>query len=728
MIEWFSVQDLAGVAGMPGTEAGVRKRATADGWNARAKAKGKGQEYHLDSLPAETQRALRISAGKRAAATAKKTAAAAAIAEQKGQKQAAKEASLAAYQRLSESNKAKVDAVLTVLAEARLFAEASGLTKGKAFSEFAKAYTAGEITVPADVKAAIPKVSRATLYNWEKARNEKGISALADERGSHRKGTSLIDTQPHLREYIVGMIVEHPHIKAAVLVKACRAEFAGTETTLPSERRLADWVNNWKEQNRGVYTAVTSPDEWKNKYMAAMGSASEAVTAVNELWEVDSTPTDVMLADGRHTIIGVIDVYSRRAKLLVYPTSSSRGVLSMLRRALIGWGVPEMIKADNGSDYKSNWVTGVLDSLGVDVNRCPPFQAWKKPHIERVFHTFSHDLLELLPGFIGHNVAERSQIESRTAFSDRLFQKDKVLDVSMTAAELQTFCDEWLEHEYHTRVHSKIKMSPNMRAAQWRGVTRTISDERVLDILLSEPAGTRRIGKEGIKLNGGTYIHPQLAAHVGEQASLRYDDADMGRIYVYNIDGEYLCTAEDPDTTGVSRMEVAAKAKEIQKESIQEERRRLKAAARKVTKRDVAQQILNHRADEERAQKVREFPRPQVEHTSDGVTAARATLDDRSRGNDLPDWFKPEEIDTTPEQIAAPKRGTVLKADFQASAIQPPEDMAERYDFWVQINTRIKEGTATDEETSWANRFKGSTAFSTGKMLKEMRTGTAARG
>ena len=385
MIEWFSVQDLAGVDGMPSTERGVLKRANADGWNARAKAKGKGQEYHLESLPAETQRALRISVGKRAAAAARKTDAAAAIANQKGQKQSVKEASLAAYQRLSDSNKAKVDAVLTVLSEARLFAEASGLTKGKAFSEFAKAYTAGEITVPADVKAAIPKVSRATLYNWEKARNEKGISALADERGSHRKGTSLIDTQPHLREYIVGMIVEHPHIKAAVLVKACRAEFAGTETTLPSERRLADWVNNWKEQNRGVYTAVTSPDEWKNKYMAAMGSASEAVTGVNELWEVDSTPTDVMLADGRHTIIGVIDVYSRRAKLLVYPTSSSRGVLSMLRRALIGWGVPEMIKADNGSDYKSNWVTGVLDSLGVDVNRCPPFQAWKKPHIERVF-------------------------------------------------------------------------------------------------------------------------------------------------------------------------------------------------------------------------------------------------------------------------------------------------------------------------------------------------------
>ncbi len=35
----------------------------------------------------------------------------------------------------------------------------------------------------------------------------------------------------------------------------------------------------------------------------------------------DSTPADVMLKDGRHSIIGVIDLYSRRVKLHVSKTS-----------------------------------------------------------------------------------------------------------------------------------------------------------------------------------------------------------------------------------------------------------------------------------------------------------------------------------------------------------------------------------------------------------------------
>lgn len=53
---WYSAQELAGLPGLPGTERGVFKAAQKNLWALRAKARGKGNEYALRSLPAETQK------------------------------------------------------------------------------------------------------------------------------------------------------------------------------------------------------------------------------------------------------------------------------------------------------------------------------------------------------------------------------------------------------------------------------------------------------------------------------------------------------------------------------------------------------------------------------------------------------------------------------------------------------------------------------------------------
>lgn len=731
MNEWFTAQELISVAGLPTSERGIRKKAAAEGWQTRARAVGKGNEYHISSLPADTQRAIRISQAKKAAAAAKSRMPELSAAEDA--RRLKNEKALERYRKLSANQKRIVDAKLELLDAAKAFHASSGLSKGAAYTEFSRLYKAEEITIDPIVRAAQPACSRPRLYDWEKALHEHGIDALAGDKGKARRGRGAIDSQPELAGFITGMIVAHPHIKMSVLNKAIEAEFAGTGTTLVGLRTLERWVNNWKDDNRQVFTAVTNPDAWKNKYMDAQGSASEHVIGLNQLWEFDSTPADLMLSDGRHSILGVIDVYSRRTSFVVMPTSDSKGVAKVIRRAILSWGVPETAKTDNGADYKSKWIKHVFRALGVNQEFCPPFQGWKKPHIERVFRTFAHDVAELLPGFIGHNVTERKAIEARKSFSDRLFKKDELIEVKMNAAELQQFCDGWLEHEYHTRKHESLGRSPNAQAALYNGSIRTVSDERLLDVLLSEPAGTRTITKVGIKLNGGVYVHPQLAAHTGEQVSVFYDDADMGRIYVHDLDGEFICIAEDPEITGVSRTEVAAQAKAIQKETIQEERRRLKAAAAKVTKRDIAQQILQHRADQEREQKVRHFPRPQSEHSSEGLIAAAAALNAQENNSTTPEWFNHDEAmanlsaalneqpATAPRQLAP-----VVKPDFNRG-LNVPDDLAMRYEFWLHIDQKIREETATTEETKWARAFASSHAYSSGKMLWEMRQPSAAQ-
>ena len=725
MKEWYTAQELTAFDGLPSTKQGNIKKAQAEQWQSRPRAgRGGGFEYHISSLPAPAQKAIRISEGKRAANAVKRSLSASELAAKAAQQQSAKAESLSLYQRLKPHQKTKVDAIVVLLGELDVFVKASGLSNKAAYTEFSTLWNDRQIKVDADIYAGAPKCSRASIYRWLKIKNEKGIAHLCEDQGAARRGKGTIDSQPALKDYILGMMTAYPHIKASVLDDACRAEFSGKSITLPSERRLSEWMRNWKESNKALFTAVTSPDQYKNKYMAAMGSMSESVVSLNQLWEFDSTPADLMLTDGRHSLLGVIDVYSRRALFVVMPTSASKGVAQVIRQALLTWGVPEIAKTDNGADYKSKWIRHVFESLDIEQRFCKPFHGWEKPHIERVFRTFSHDNAELLPGFIGHNVADRKDIESRKAFSDRIFEKDQVIDVSMSSAELQQFCNEWIQNKYHTSTHSELGCSPNAKAAQYNGSISTINNPRLLDVLLSEKAGTRVIGKEGIKLFGGEYIHAELAAHIGETVNVFYDDTDIGNIYVYDLDGNFICEAQDPTTTGVSREEVAAKAKQIQKESIQEERRRLKAESKKVTSRDVAQQILDHRAAEEREQKVRHMPRPEVEHTSDGLTAAADALAAKNQNN-LPHWFDPEKPAPGTNTPAPKGKAAVVQLDVKRG-LTVPQNPFEAYQYWQETQAKVIGGTATEEETNWVRSFAQTPEWRSGKMLTEMREKTPA--
>ena len=711
MKEWFSAKELAGVAGLPTTERAIQMSAKREGWQSQKRSgRGGGSEYHISSLPAKTQTALRISAAKRAVSTETTQAIVAEEHAKETQRLSHVDAGNRAYLGLNGKAKKRADAKLHILTLCDEFMQLSGLAGRKGTEAFVDAFKAGDVALPSWVTSIVADFSVSIIYNWRKKEREGGAAALAGNYGNHRKGSGMIDSQQALLNYVVGMLVENPHIQNAVLLKAIYAEFNGTSISLPSKRSLDRWVRDWKQKNQQVYTAVTNPDAWKNKYMAAPGSASEHVTALNQLWEFDATPADVMLTDGRHSISGVIDVYSRRLKLIVTRTSNSKAVAQVIRSAILDWGVPEIAKTDNGADYKSRYIRAVFERLHIEQEFCPPFQGWKKPHIERAFRTFSHDVAELLPGFIGHNVAERKAIESRKAFSDRLFEKDTVIDVQMSSSELQVFCDQWVENIYHRTAHSSLRKSPIEMVRAWSLPIRQVEDERLLDVLLSEPAGTRTVTKKGIRLDNSLFIHPDLWALAGEEVQVFYDDSDMGRVYVYDLEGQFVCIAEDPEITGISRTEVAAKAKEVQRAAVQEERRRLKAAARKVTRRDVAQQILDHRAEEARKEKTIEFPKRAERHDGEGIRAAQDALGSMHNRSAVPEQ--------QPEIVARAQAAMVTLHNQTPDT--PAETPQQRYQRWVRVDQAINNGEPVDQKQQrWWQGYQQTSEFRAEQRMAE---------
>jgi transposase InsO family protein len=578
-----------------------------------------------------------------------------------------------------------MDAKLLILTSANHFISLSGIEVTAGMASFCHLYNTGELTLPPETTTVISSVTPATLYRWRKTLNTHGTAALSGCYGN-RKGDTRIQRQPEIHTFITAMLADHPHANAKHILDAIHARFSGsTSITLPRLRTLQRWLANWRSDNRQVHTAISNPGAWKNLHMAAFGFASEEITAANQLWEIDSTPTDVMLADGRHTIIGVIDVYSRRVKLLVSKTSRATAVASLLRLALLDWGVPEQIKTDNGSDYVSRHVRRALAGLGIEHFTCTPGAPWQKPHIERLFRTFSHGLIELLPGYIGHNVAERRAIDDRT-------NHKKHHDKELTAAELQTFCDSWTHGIYHNTPHGGLNgATPAQAADTAQGNTQIIENERALDVLLAEAPGDgiRTVTKQGIRIDGMTYIHAELGLHIGTQVRCLYDPHDVGRIVVFDTNPTgFVCVAECPEITGVSRQEIAIAAKQKQRQAIQKAKRNLRAAARKLDTKAIAQEILNYRTVQ--AQLSGNLTPLTTPHDSQGIQAATE---------------------------AAQAYTTLLNTDDQPKDVptykpELPPDQRSRFHLWHRLNHRTHDGdTLTEQELNFLKHYPSTPEF-----------------
>jgi transposase InsO family protein len=627
---------LAAALGVPRST--VHRQATAEGWAfVEEPAQGGARRlYAVDELPAALRAKLTWGGAAPSADAEARAAAGAGRADAARQVLAAgldaraaetrRAASLRLAAGLSAAAQARMDARLAVLRALESHAAASPkLPAAQVRATFAAAYNAGLVPLPPAARAEVATVSDTTLARWQRDLRQHGIAALAGAYGN-RAGSGRIDSEPALREYVQAMLVQHPHARATHVMRGLQARFGSAG--LPSARALERWIGAWREANAEVLVALTDPDAWKNRHMVAFGSASAGITAINALWELDSSPADVMCTDGRCTLLAGIDVATRSARLLVAPTSKAVAVAALLRRMLLELGVPDAAKTDNGSDYTSAHVVRVLAGLDVRHELCPPFQPWHKPHVERFFGTFARGLQELLPGYIGHSVAERQAIQARQSFADRLLKRGEVVEVRLSSAELQAVCDRWLESIYHVEPHEGLaRRSPLEVAAGQQRQVRRIGDERALDVLLAEApggrGGLRTVQKKGIHLDSGWYIAPELEAWVGRTVQVRYDPVthDLGSVFVFCAEtAAFLCSAVHPERAGVDRRDVALKARTMQRQRVQAERAALRAAAKRVGVDDVVREVLRDRAAA--SGKLAVLRPVQAVHTSPGLAAA----------------------------------------------------------------------------------------------------------
>lgn len=689
MKEWYTIAELS--LSLLKSKRAILKKATNENWPFRKRdAQGGGREYHIDSLPIAIKKEL--------------------LREFNDCKQDVIENSLSTLTKLTADELQKVEIRESILKAFQAFKDDTGLSKSKAVEKFCESFNNKDVLNEPLIRNNFISISSRTIQNWSKNYQTAGASGLADNYGN-RKGQTKIDANIDIKNYIIGLIYEKPHVECKMIIKGLRVRF--DSKILPSYRTVRNWVSKWKEENQSLFLAIKNPDAWKSKFQAAAGSQSENITRLNQRWEFDSTPTDIMLNDGsRHNIVGVIDVYSRRLKLLVSNTSNSKSVAAITRACLLEWGVPEEVKTDNGADYKSKHMVRIFETLEIAQHFCKPFTPEGKPHIERVFKTFSHDLMEMLPGYIGHNVMERKDIEARKSFGDHIMGKAKQPYATFLSIEdLQTFCDDWIKNYYMQEPHGGLQgKTPQSMIANYTGNVRTIKNERALDILLSETSGDglRTVTKKGIAIENAHYDSNFLAGYEGKQVKVLYDECSFGEIYVFDLEMNFICKAICPERKGISRQEVAVARKAKQKRLISEGKAALKKLSKEYHTKDIVNEILNQKAVENN---IVCFPNTEVPYFSKSLIEAENILKSKD---------KPISRELTNEESQF--LNNIQSANSNKIVEIPSTLMAkQKYEHWLELDSNIANGERLNaDDLRFYRNYQQSSEFSTQQILREL--------
>ena len=276
----------------------------------------------------------------------------------------------------------------------------------------------------------------------------------------------------------------------------------------------------------------------------------------NEEWQIDSTKFDFMALNDlgepqRYDAISIVDTCTKRRVTYLCDVSNAYSIVRLLRKALYRLEKPLIIKGDNGKDYMSRHFQNVCSDLGICYINVAPFSGRDKGVVERQFKTIQHSFMETLPGFLGHNVGQRSELEAQAIEKSKKLSGVKTsIENLLTFDELQFIVDEFNEKKYNKGVATPTQSF----------------DERVLG-----ESKKVRLSQDGLRFNTFTYINLELFKHgtINTTYFKVYQNIDnLSSVYVYNLEGEFVCESFDKTIVEISAEEYKAAQKQYKKDKV----------------------------------------------------------------------------------------------------------------------------------------------------------------
>ncbi|RAI33689.1 integrase [Rhodoplanes elegans] len=704
MREWLTAQELAEEAlpGLPSTKMGVHALANREGWAEslayarRRSGRGGGMEFNVALLPP----LARIAYERR-----HRTIGAADV--------PAPPATAPSPSRdLSDRAALERDARLAIVAAYQAFSVGQRLSETARTKIFVDAYNAGSLTIEPWIREIVPALSPRSLARWRAARATGQADALAVDRAAARKGKGVLDQAAggRVRTFLLALLAQNPHLSAHHLRQLIRSEFgdtldlgAGKAVPVPPVRTIQHAVAKLKQDEHVALTKLSNPDRYRS-HLAPSGVGSYRwVVEPNTLWMIDASPIDALCIDGRHTIYAAIDIATRRTVLYVSRTPRASAVALLIRKAILAWGVPDKIKTDNGSDFVARDTQRLFAALGIEMELSDPYQPQQKAFVERVIKTFQHDCATLLPGFVGHSVADRKRLEDRQSFAKNLgAETAETFGVSLTGAALQTMVDRWVDTVYAEREHAALKTTPRLAAAASKRPIRTV-DPRALDLLLMPVAGGdgfREVTKLGVRVDGFHYV--VMEALPGDRVLVRMDPADAGRIYAFDAeDGRFVGEGLCPELAGLDPAALMAARRAAQAEILDEATREARRTIKQITKGPaLIERVLSVAERDAAANNVITLPKRTEAHETPAIAAARDAMTPRS--------IEPP----TPSADVLALQARLIAEDQVVRPLRTEETPHQRWKRALDLIARIVAGEpVAADEAMWLGGYRAGPEF-----------------
>ena len=271
----------------------------------------------------------------------------------------------------------------------------------------------------------------------------------------------------------------------------------------------------------------------------------------NQIWISDHHRADVFVRTKTGKVIRPwITVFTdaKSTKVVACIARESAPNATVIKQALrIGiaeYGIPEEIYTDNGKDYISKELDpenpeSVLNVLKIGVIHALPYHGQAKP-VERFFNTLESRFGTLFYSYSGYDAKNRPEHMKKT---EKQLEKDENIP---TLEFYQEQLENYLK-EYNTSPHSGKDM--NGRTPDEVYYNSIVTEIRTVDAdalrILCGKREERKVSNSGVTLFCNTFTNHEgkLLKYLDKKVVVIYDPLDMERIYIYTLDGKFICQA-----------------------------------------------------------------------------------------------------------------------------------------------------------------------------------------
>lgn len=398
------------------------------------------------------------------------------------------------------------------------------------------------------------KISITTIYYWQKAYRQYGITGLLPDLGK-RSEKRVID--PEAYEFFMALYNSLQRRTVADCYVDLAVVAAKRGWRIPSLRTMQRIVQQDVPEAVKVL-GREGKEAFRNKIEPYLLRDPDSIKG-GQVWVGDHYRFDLFVKGPngkpvRPWLTAWVDMRSR--KFLGWVVSfnpSTDTIMGAFANAAMNKeiGLPEDIYIDNGRDYssyefagrghrkaaKSNelQVRSLIAELNINAHFAIPKNARAKV-IERTFKIVAEKFCKRFSTYCGSDNKERPE-----GLEDIL-----KTDAVPTVDEIRQAFDDWVQWVYNKTEsdgQGRKGECPDETFARTRTAIRTTS-ESALRLCMMRHSKPLTVNRNGIKLFNNFYYDVKLLEYIKEKVYVRYRDTDLAKVFVFSLKDEFICEAK----------------------------------------------------------------------------------------------------------------------------------------------------------------------------------------